>query len=235
LCVYLSVPRRVHGPICQHLFYELTCSINHIFLYSFIAALLFGFCLLFQLPIIMSVLNAYKSLVTIPSTSRLYSMSHMRSSCTPEERQRRYEWEDNRQFRIQTDFEYRKRRHEQRAAYNRRYYARPENHDRHLAQQREARAIYRRVKSPYLGPMSVAWAQWLRRYAWVRDELDWRSHVPVYSPVRIERNCERCSFPSTTGAMWWWVSTRIHIASQQDDSTSVSEPQDRLVALRGSI
>jgi hypothetical protein len=182
----------------------------------------------------MSVLKAYKFLVTVPSTSRLFSISHTRTSSTPEDGKRWETQEDRRQFKIQTDFEYRKRRHEQRAVYNRKWYARPENHARHRAKQREARAN-RRVRSPYLGPMSYAWAQWLRRYAWVRDELDWRSHVPVYSPVRIERNCERCNFPSSTGAMLWWVSTRMNTASQQDDSTSVSERQDRLVALQGSI
>jgi hypothetical protein len=81
--------------------------------------------------------------------------------------------------------------------------------------------------------MGPPWSIWLRRSAWVRDELDWRSHVPILSDVKVERNCERCNFPRLFGAMLWWV--RYANNHRSDDPIFVTKRQDWLVALQSTL
>jgi hypothetical protein len=111
-------------------------------------------------------------------------------------------YDDEKLLRTYTDLEYRKRKLEQKRVWLSRWLDVPENR----AQHREAVRAYQKTHDPFLGPKGTPWNKWLRRYAWVRDELDWKSHVPIYSTARIERNCERCNYPPSKGAMLWWVS-----------------------------
>jgi hypothetical protein len=128
---------------------------------------------------------------------------------------------------MQTDLEYRKRRHELQRLMCRRWI------EKNRARHSEVTRIYR-AKGPRLGPMGALWATWLRRHAWVRDELDWRTHLPAYRDVRVERNCERCNLPPSHGARLWWVRTQMKLASGWNDLILVwvvSEHRNCLVAL----
>jgi len=154
----------------------------------------------------MSIRNVYKPIITVPATSRLFSISHARSdSAAASEKRKRYNanHEINRRLRLCTDPEYRQRLNEQMRAASARYMKSPDTRARY----REMMKLHDQVKGPSLGPMGYPWKMWLRDSAWVRDELDWRSHVPVYSAVRVKRNCERCNYPPPNGAMLWWVRT----------------------------
>lgn len=151
----------------------------------------------------MSIRNAYKPLFTVPATLRLISISHTKSSSTATLKEKRQGYEANRRFKLSTDLEYRKRHCEQMRAACEKHIENPGNRARY----REMMRLHNQIKGPTLGPMGFPWKLWVRRHAWVRDELDWRSHVPVYSSVKVERNCERCNYPRLDGAMLWWVRT----------------------------
>lgn len=154
----------------------------------------------------MSILNAYKPLLAVPAISRLFSISHTKSSTTEtsaEDRERYHQNQLNRRFKLYTDLEYRKRYLEQKKGPIERYKLKPESRARY----REYARMTAHVKGSYLGPMGYPWNKWLRTIAWVRDELDWMSHVPVWSDVRVERNCELCNYPRANGSKLWWVRT----------------------------
>jgi hypothetical protein len=69
---------------------------------------------------------------SVPSTSRLFSISHTRYTSAPQERQREYE--DGRLLKMYTDPEYRKRKLERKQAWISKWLEIPENR----ARQREA-------------------------------------------------------------------------------------------------
>ena len=166
-------------------------------------ARLFFFLTLLRPLTMMSIRNAYKPIITVPATSRLLSIRHTKPSSTVKLKEKSEQYEINRQLRLCTDPEYRKRYNEQTRAATERYIKSPGTRARY----REMMKFHNHVKGPSLGPMGYPWKLWLRKCAWVRDELDWRSHVPVYSAVRMERNCERCNYPPPNGSMLWWVRT----------------------------
>ncbi|THY15056.1 hypothetical protein D6D01_07988, partial [Aureobasidium pullulans] len=46
--------------------------------------------------------------------------------------------------------------------------------------------------------------RWCYRYPWVREELDWKSHVPVSSEQKISRLCTGCGYRRTGGQKLWF-------------------------------
>lgn len=47
---------------------------------------------------------------------------------------------------------------------------------------------------------------WLRRYAWVREELPWKSHVPLVYTSPVQHRCESCGLTRRGGRLLMWQS-----------------------------
>ena len=153
----------------------------------------------------MFILKAHRPSIMASPISRLFS-SHTNFLAPTRSGEPQLKYELGRQFRIYTDQEFRKQYTQRKRKERLEWYRDPKNQALALeaarARQRQRR---RSANDSNLGPKNAFWKTALRRYAWVRDEIDWRSHMPVLSDVKIHRNCERCSFPPSNGAMLWWV------------------------------
>lgn len=218
--------------MCMSTFLFIDLFMNLYVLLPFLTQLFYSVTLLRPLTM-MSILNAYKPLIPIPTISRLFSISHARSSTTKTSAGYRERSEENFNLRFKkyTDLEYRKLVCKRNKVTTERYQRRPEIR----ARNREYATVARIVKGPSLGPRGAPWSIWLREHAWVRDELDWMSHKPVWSDVKVERNCELCNYPPANGAKLWWVRTRRSIPIQQNGLIAASALQDWLVALQTAI
>jgi hypothetical protein len=109
-------------------------------------------------------------------------------------------------FKSNVDPEYRRQRRESLSAIDRRYYQNPDHHE---IIKLKRRILYARrvAENPHLYAR-YRLHLWLNRHAWVRDELDWKAHKPVWSPVKVTRTCESCNIEKYGGSYLWWVRMR---------------------------
>lgn len=51
-----------------------------------------------------------------------------------------------------------------------------------------------------------AMSRWARRHTWFREQLPWRSHLPVVFSKRMEHSCASCGTSRLDGTRLWWKS-----------------------------
>lgn len=155
--------------------------------------------------------DACKALPEVSRASRFFSISQAgyespQDNLDMEVTKRRElirHYKQNRDFKGYVDPDYRRKFQRTINAANRRYTQNPEHREKVLEKMRIKSVQYRAENPQYL--IKKALRQWLRDHAWVRDELDWRSHIPVWSDVKIARTCESCSIEQYNGFRLWWV------------------------------
>lgn len=104
-------------------------------------------------------------------------------------------------LRMHSDPEYRKKRYESSSAVDKkRYY---ENHEYHELKKKVSRDWCRSHAHNPIYKIRNHISKWTR-FAWVREELDWKSHVPIYSDTRVVRYCKSCEHAGIRGTKIWW-------------------------------
>ena len=46
---------------------------------------------------------------------------------------------------------------------------------------------------------------WIRRYTWVREDLNWTPWEPVFYPNQVEHRCQGCNLARHRGSQIWWT------------------------------
>lgn len=46
--------------------------------------------------------------------------------------------------------------------------------------------------------------RWVRTCKWVRGEMQWKTHVPVWHESRVEHYCHGCEWTRKCGTKLWW-------------------------------
>ncbi|KEQ62515.1 uncharacterized protein M437DRAFT_66377 [Aureobasidium melanogenum CBS 110374] len=157
-----------------------------------------------------------KSLPRVSSSIRFFSVSQ--AACEPSRKdlnaklmKRR---ETNRRasksssFRCQIDPEYRRHERARGLEAERRYTQNPEHREAIRSRKREA-YIRHKNRNPHFYTKHRL-REWLHKHAWVRDELDWKAHKPVVSPVKVARTCASCNIEQYGGFQLWWSCTILH-------------------------
>jgi hypothetical protein len=49
--------------------------------------------------------------------------------------------------------------------------------------------------------------QWCSTYSWLREQLPWKTHQPIYYSQQVEHFCYGCKWTRTSGAKLWCVIT----------------------------
>jgi hypothetical protein len=49
--------------------------------------------------------------------------------------------------------------------------------------------------------------RWCSAYSWLREQLPWKSHQPIYYSQRVEHFCYGCKWTRASGARLWCVLT----------------------------
>ena len=50
----------------------------------------------------------------------------------------------------------------------------------------------------------VQLSRWVMTHEWVRADLDWKTHVPVWHESSVEHYCHGCDWTRMKGARLWW-------------------------------
>ncbi|THY58553.1 hypothetical protein D6C98_03027 [Aureobasidium pullulans] len=105
----------------------------------------------------------------------------------------RAEWgKDGQILRMHSDPEYRKKRS---VADKKRYH---ENHEYHELKKRTSRDYCRSHAQDPIYKIRNHISKWTE-FAWVREELDWKSLIPIYSDTRVVRYCKSCEHAGIRG------------------------------------
>lgn len=82
-----------------------------------------------------------------------------------------------------------------------RYHNNPVYRAKQIAQ---ARSRHHRHKNDAHRSLYVTLSDWSRRYEWVRDDLPWKTHVPLWHKSSVEHYCYGCDWTRSGGARLWW-------------------------------
>lgn len=155
-----------------------------------------------------------KSLPKVSSSLRFFSVSQ--AACEPsrkdlnaklmKRRETNRRASESSSFRCQIDPEYRRHERARGLEAERRYTQNPEHREAIRSRKREA-YIRHKNRNPHFYTKHRL-RKWLHKHAWVRDELDWKAHKPVVSPVKVARTCASCNIEQYGGFQLWWVRMR---------------------------
>lgn len=117
-------------------------------------------------------------------------------------REKMSRWDEERYFKAYTDPDYNRKFRRYKNKSRRRFSQDPKNRET-IARWWRA-ALERQRQDPY-HYIKKNIRTWLKSHAWVRDELDWKSHTPVYYGVKVVKTCESCNIEQAGGHALWWV------------------------------
>jgi hypothetical protein len=86
------------------------------------------------------------------------------------------------------------------------YQNNPEYRQKDLTASRLRHAEYRKTSEPYYRTKNM-W-KWAGRYSWFREQLPWRSHIPILFAQKTRHSCASCGVSRIDGSKLWWKSAK---------------------------
>jgi hypothetical protein len=68
--------------------------------------------------------------------------------------------------------------------------------------------------------------RWCSRKPWLREQLPWKTHRPMYYDQRVEHDCVGCHWPKSSGSRLWYVHARSPFYHQK-----VMRPRVNIIVL----
>jgi hypothetical protein len=57
---------------------------------------------------------------------------------------------------------------------------------------------------------------WCKRYAWLREDLPWKSYRPFWHESKVEHHCEGCNWTMKGGNRLWWLKIVSSLTTKAD-------------------
>lgn len=73
---------------------------------------------------------------------------------------------------------------------------------RHWQAQREAIALLRQTKPAHR--LRLRMQDVVSKHAWIREELPWKTHIPILYPEKVDHKCSKCVVTRHSGFKMWW-------------------------------